>query len=85
LGACGMIAVFYYPKLTPPVNWKYQFFQDGNLFENFEFYVKDQFSAYVNEERRNLTNPEIFYIFGIKGRDTGKIFNPDDDGYIEYE
>lgn len=53
--------------------------------ENFEFDIKDQYLSYVNEERRNLTNPEIFFVFGINGRDTGSIFDPDDDGYLEYD
>lgn len=85
LGISGMIAVFYKPKLKPPANWKYQFFRDGNLFENFEFVVKDEILAYINEEKRNLTNPEIFFVFGIKGRDTGSIFDPDDEGFLDYD
>lgn len=85
LGVCGMVAVFYKPKLSPPSNWKYQFFADGNHFENFEFKMKDHFLSYVNEEKRNLTNPEVFFVFGIIGKDNGDIFNPDDDGHLVYD
>ena len=84
-GIIGMVAVFYKPQLKPPANWRVQFFQEGNLFENFEFELKDNFWSYVNEERRNLTNPEIFFVFGIEGKDTGRIFNPDDDGFLVYD
>ena len=59
LGVLGMVAVFYKPKLMPPTQWRHQFFEDGNLFENFEFGMKDEFLAYANEEKRNLTNPEV--------------------------
>lgn len=84
-GIIGMVAVFYKPQLKPPKNWRVQFFQEGNLFENFEFELKDNFWSYVNEEKRNLTNPEIFFVFGIEGKDTGRIFNPDDDGHLVYD
>ncbi len=85
LGLAGMFTVFYKPKLKPPANWRYQFFKHGNLFENFEFNLKDNMSAYINEEKRNLTNPEIFFLFGIYNHDTGRYFNPDDDGYLVYD
>ena len=55
------------------------------MFENFEFDLKDRFWAYVNEEKRNLTNPEIFFVFGVRDKDTGRVFNPDDDGYLKYD
>ena len=85
LGCVGMLAVFYKPQLKPPANWRFQFFQTGNLFENFEFHVKDQFWSYLNEEKRNLTNPEIFFVFGIIDKDNGRLFNPDDDGHLIYD
>lgn len=84
-GIAGMIIVFYEPKLKPPSNWRYQFFKTGNQFENFEFSIKDEFWSYVNEEKRNLTNPEIFFIFGIIDKDNGRVFNPDDDGHLVYD
>lgn len=84
-GVCGLVAVFYKPKLSPPSNWRYQFFADGNHFENFEFRMKDKFLSYVNEEKRNLTNPEVFFVFGIIGQDNGDIFDPDDDGHLVYD
>lgn len=55
------------------------------MLENFEFDLKDKYLSYVNDERRNLTNPEIFFVFGIKGKDTGRLFNPDDDGHLVYD
>ena len=53
--------------------------------ERFEFNIKDQFLAYFNDDKRNLTNPEIFFVFGIMNKDTGRVFNPDDDGYLVYD
>jgi hypothetical protein len=85
LGVAGMLTVFVWPKLKPPNTWRYQFFKDGNLFENFEFNTKDRFLSYINEEKRNLTNPEIFFVFGILNIDTGRVFNPDDDGHLLYD
>jgi hypothetical protein len=85
LGIIGLVIVFYSPKLRPPANWRYQFFQTGNLMENFEFHTRDKFWSYVNEEKRNLTNPEIFFVFGIIDKDTGRLFNPDDDGHLLYD
>jgi len=85
MGIIGMIAVFYYPQLKPPATWRYQFFKTGNLFEEFEFKIRDRFWSYVNEEKRNLTNPEIFFVFGIMNKDTGRVFNPDDDGFLLYD
>ncbi len=85
LGVCGMFVVFYKPQLKPPQNWRHQFFENENPFESFEFKIKDQFLAYFNEERRNLTNPEIFFVFGVMNKDTGRVFNPDDDGHLIYD
>jgi hypothetical protein len=85
LGIVCMVVVFYKPKLKTPVNWRMQFFSSDNLFETFEFKMRDEFFAYLNEEKRNLTNPEIFFIFGLHGKDTGAVFNPDDDGYLVFD
>jgi hypothetical protein len=85
MGVCGMLVVFYKPQLKPPPNWRNQFFENENPFESFEFKIKDQFLAYFNEEKRNLTNPEIFFVFGVMNKDTGRIFNPDDDGHLVYD
>ena len=85
IGALSMIAVFHKPKLKPPSQWRYQFFESDNLFEKFEFKMRDKFLSYVNEEKRNLTNPEIFILFGIIDKDTGSTFDPDDDGYLVYD
>lgn len=85
LGVCGLLVVFYKPQLKPPQNWRHQFFENENPFESFEFNIKDQFLAYFNEEKRNLTNPEIFFVFGIMNKDTGRVFNPDDDGHLVYD
>lgn len=55
------------------------------MLEYFEFQLKDKYLSYSNDERRNLTNPEIFFVFGVKGKDTGRLFNPDDDGHLIYD
>jgi hypothetical protein len=84
-GIIGMLVVFYKPQLKPPQNWRFQFFEGDNHFENFEFHIKDHFFSYFNEEKNNVTNPDIFFIFGVYGKDTGDIFNPDDDGHLIYD
>ncbi|RNA07693.1 dispatched -like protein [Brachionus plicatilis] len=85
VGCWGMYAVFVDPKLRPNSKWRYEFFQKGNKFENFEFGLRDQFLAYVNHEQRNMTNPEIFFVFGISNEDTGRVFDPDDDGHLLFD
>lgn len=85
LGIGGMLIVFHKPKLKPPANWRHEFFKGENMFENFEFDLKDRYLSYANDERRNLTNPEIFFVFGIIDQDTGRLFNPDDDGHLIYD
>lgn len=85
MGVGGMLIVFHHPKLKPPANWRHEFFKGENMFENFEFELKDRYMSYANDERRNLTNPEIFFVFGMKDKDTGRLFNPDDDGYLIYD
>ncbi len=85
VGTVSMIAVFYKPQLKPPTTWRYQFFKSENMFEMFEFKLRDRFLSYVNEEKRNLTNPEIYFLFGIIDKDTGSKFNPDDDGYLIFD
>lgn len=85
IGCWGMFAVFVNPKLRPNSKWRYEFFEKGNKFENFEFALRDQFLAYVNHEQRNMTNPEIFFVFGISNEDTGRVFDPDDDGHLIFD
>ena len=85
IGCWGMYAVFVDPQLKPNSKWRYEFFEKGNKFENFEFGLRDQFLAYVNHEQRNMTNPEIFFVFGIRNEDTGRVFDPDDDGHLMFD
>jgi predicted RND superfamily exporter protein len=85
IGTISMITVFYKPKLKPPTQWRYQFFESSNLFEKFEFNLRDRFLSYANNEKRNLTNPEIYFLFGIIDKDTGSKFNPEDDGFLVFD
>ncbi|CAF0855134.1 unnamed protein product [Brachionus calyciflorus] len=85
LGCIGMFIVFVQPKLKPNSKWRYEFFKNDNKFENFEFILRDEFQAYLTYEQRNLTNPEIFFVFGIRNSDTGRVFDPDDTGHLVYD
>jgi protein dispatched 1 len=85
IGIAGMVTVFHKPKLKPPSTWRYRFFEEGNLLENFEFILRDQFPVYINAEKRNFTNPDVFFVFGIGDKDNGRVFNPDDSGFLVFD
>ena len=79
LGVIGLVIVFYYPKLTPPKSRRYQFFQITHPFERFEHQMRDEFLAYINEDKENITNPLLVFIFGIEDKDLVHPFYPDRD------
>ncbi|CAF3371762.1 unnamed protein product [Rotaria sp. Silwood1] len=85
LGIVGLFIVFYHPKLTPPKSRRYQFFQLSHPFERFEYQMRDEFLSYINEDKDNITNPLIVFVFGIEETDLVHPFNPDQERYIDNE
>ncbi|CAF4102545.1 unnamed protein product [Rotaria socialis] len=77
-GIIGLIIVFYHPKLSPPKSRRYQFFQLTHPFERFEYQMRDQFLSYINEDKENVTNPILIFIFGIEDSDLIHPFYPED-------
>ncbi|CAF3558272.1 unnamed protein product [Rotaria sp. Silwood1] len=77
-GIIGLIIVFYHPKLSPPKSRRYQFFQLTHPFERFEYQMRDQFLSYINEDKENVTNPLLIFIFGIEDTDLIHPFYPED-------
>ena len=77
-GVIGLIIVFYHPKLSPPKTRRYQFFQLSHPFERFEYQMRDQFLSYVNEDKDNVTNPSLIFVFGIEDTDLIHPFYPED-------
>ncbi|UJR30169.1 hypothetical protein I4U23_017709 [Adineta vaga] len=77
-GIIGLIIVFYHPKLSPPKSRRYQFFQLTHPFERFEYQMRDQFLSYINEDKDNVTNPLLIFIFGIEDTDLVHPFYPED-------
>ena len=78
LGIIGFIIVFYHPKLSPPKTRRYQFFRLTHPFERFEYHMRDQFLSYINEDKENVTNPLLIFVFGIEDNDLIHPFYPDD-------
>jgi hypothetical protein len=85
LGVIGLFLVFYYPQLTPPKSRRYQFFQLGHPFERFEYEMRDQFLSYINEDKDNITNPLLIFVFGVEETDLIHPFNPDKERYVDNE
>lgn len=85
LGIAGLFLVFYYPKLTPPKSRRYQFFQLDHPFEKFEYRMRDQFLSYINEDRDNVTNPLLIFVFGVEDTDLVHPFNPDQERFVDNE
>ena len=77
-GVIGLVIVFYHPKLSPPKTRRYQFFQLTHPFERFEYQMRDQFLSYINEDKDNVTNPLLIFIFGIEDTDLTHPFYPED-------
>ena len=77
-GIIGLIIVFYHPKLSPPKSRRYQFFQLTHPFERFEYEMRDQFLSYINEDKDNVTNPLLIFIFGVENTDLVHPFYPED-------
>ena len=78
LGVIGLIIVFYHPKLSPPTSRRYQFFPLTHPFERFEYQMRDQFLSYINEDKDNITNPLLIFVFGIEETDVVHPFYPED-------
>lgn len=85
LGIAGLFLVFYYPKLTPPKSRRYQFFQLDHPFEKFEYRMRDQFLSYINEDRDNVTNPLLIFVFGVEDTDLINPFRPDQQRLVDNE
>ncbi|CAF1439929.1 unnamed protein product, partial [Didymodactylos carnosus] len=77
-GIIGLIIVFYKPKLSPPKSRRYQFFDIEHPMEKFEYHMRDQFLSYINEDKENITNPPLLFIWGVDDTDTTHPFYPDD-------
>lgn len=77
LGIVGLVIVFHYPKLSPPKSRRYQFFQLSHPFERFEYEMRDEFLSYINEDKDNVTNPSLIFIFGVEEIDVVHPFYPD--------
>ena len=77
LGIIGLIIVFHYPKLSPPKSRRYQFFQLSHPFERFEYQMRDEFLSYINEDKDNVTNPLLIFIFGVEEIDVVHPFYPE--------
>jgi hypothetical protein len=85
LGVIGLFIVFHYPKLTPPKSRRYQFFQLSHPFEQFEYHMRDQFLSYINEDKDNVTNPLLIFVFGVEETDLINPFNPDKERFVNNE
>ncbi|CAF2034049.1 unnamed protein product [Rotaria magnacalcarata] len=85
LGILGLLIVFYHPKLTPPKSRRYQFFQLNHPFERFEYQMRDEFLSYINEDKENITNPLLIFIFGVEDIDLVHPFNPDQQKTVDNE
>lgn len=83
LGVAGLFIVFHNPKLTPPKSRRYQFFQLNHPFERFEYQMRDEFLSYVNEDRENITNPLLVFVFGVEDTDLVLPFNPDKENNLD--
>jgi hypothetical protein len=77
VGIVGLFIVFYHPKLTPPKSRRYQFFQLSHPFERFEYQMRDEFLSYINEDKDNVTNPLLIFVFGVEDIDLVHPFYPD--------
>lgn len=82
LGVISLFIVFHHPKLTPPKSRRYQFFQLSHPFERFEYQMRDKFLSYINEDKDNVTNPLLVFIFGVEETDLVHPFNPDQERYL---
>ena len=78
LGVLGLFVVFYHPKLSPPKSRRYQFFQLSHPFERFEYQMRDQFLSYINEDKDNVTNPLLIFVFGVEEKDLVHPFYPEE-------
>lgn len=85
LGVIGLFIVFYHPKLSPPKSRRYQFFQLSHPFERFEYEMRDEFLSYMNEDRDNVTNPQLIFVFGVEDTDLVHPFNPDKTQFVNNE
>ena len=85
LGVIGLFIVFYHPKLSPPRSRRYQFFQLSHPFERFEYEMRDQFLSYINEDKDNVTNPSLIFVFGVEETDLINPFHPDRPRFVNNE
>ena len=47
--------------------------------------MRDQFLAYINEDKDNVTNPLLIFVFGVEDIDLVHPFNPDQDRFVDNE
>ncbi|ESO83544.1 hypothetical protein LOTGIDRAFT_51941, partial [Lottia gigantea] len=83
LGICGIIVIFYYPKLKIPTSKKFQVFSSDHLLEKYDFELGDLFGFEKN--KGDIPLLPITVIWGIHAIDNGDPLNPNERGTIVFD
>ncbi|XP_046373022.1 protein dispatched homolog 1-like isoform X1 [Haliotis rufescens] len=81
LGICGVIVIFYYPKLKLPSTRKFQVFSSNHWLEKYDFQLSDSFSFEKMKEEDIPVLP-VTIVWGIHASDTGDRLNPNEKGSL---
>lgn len=84
LGACGIIVIFYYPKLQLPSSREFRLFAGDNLMEVYDFEMVKQFDFEIARSEAMSQMP-IRIIWGLRAVDNGNHLEPKNQGTLEFD
>ena len=84
LSICGILFVFYAPRLKLPSSNEFQLFSMDHPFEVYDFKVKDEF-WFEKAAGSNLATMPLTVVWGVKPVDNGDHLDPFSEGTLVYD
>nr|KAG5693377.1 hypothetical protein BaRGS_015664 [Batillaria attramentaria] len=84
LGICGVIVIFYYPRLKLPSTRKFQVFDDGHLLEMYDFKLGSMF-GFERTSDEDMPNFPITIVWGVHATDNGDHLDPNHRGSLSFD
>ncbi|XP_050404674.1 protein dispatched homolog 1 isoform X2 [Patella vulgata] len=85
LGICGVLVIFYYPRLKLPSSKKFQVFSSNHLLEKYDFELGEVFGFEKTENTNDIPLLPITVIWGIHPIDNGDRLDPSKKGSLVFD
>ncbi|XP_013381836.1 protein dispatched homolog 1 isoform X1 [Lingula anatina] len=83
-GICGIVVIFYKPKLRIPSTAEFHVFSADNPMEIYDTHVKQKF-WFETSDLNHISNMPLTFVWGVVPKDNGNRLDPHDRGSLEYD